>query len=271
MSAWDPEGRHSLTQPTLTLPASELILQVFKGRWVKRMCLLMAMLKLIHPLISKVYQSHPKLRVRDLCFIYILGLLTPNSINLIIVAMRTKLSCANCLTVNQTEIFPSWFIHFYGTQRVKEVGVYRTGPCPFGLWSKRGPSASLGGWREHQVVLVALASYLPYTKLQCFFLRLCQQPFFVCLHHQGNKHPQLKFFFSNMQFSHIQNYFFKPAYCMATFCSTSVMHNDKNSYSFSQSGPILNFTAVFLWCSLWHETRVSLYTLAQGRGTWRCL
>ena len=58
---------------------------------------------------------------------------------------------------------------------------------------------------------------------------------------------------------------------MVTFWSTSVMDSDKNSYSFCWFWPVLNITAVFLCCSLWHDVRVSLYTLAQSRGTWRCL
>ena len=85
--------------------------------------------------------------------------------------MQTKLSRAYHLNVNKPEIFPSWFVHFYGTQWVKEVGVYWT--LLLGLWSEWGPSASLGSWREHQVVLLAVASYLPCTELQCFFLKLC--------------------------------------------------------------------------------------------------
>ena len=50
-----------------------------------------------------------------------------------------------------------------------------------------------------------------------------------------------------------------------------MMDNDKDCYSFCWSWPVLIFAAVFLWRSLWRDVRVSLYTLAQGRGTWRCL
>lgn len=74
-----------------------------------------------------------------------------------------------------------------------------------------------------------------------------------------------------MQFSHIQNCFLKTAYCMVTSRSTSVMDHDKNSFFFCYSWPVLNFTTIFWWCSLWHDGVVSLHTLAQGRGTWRYL
>lgn len=126
-----------------------------------------------------------------------------------------------------------------------------------------------GGLERTPDGAAAFSSYFPCTKLQCFFLGLCEQHFFLYLHPQENKHPQLKRFFSTMWVLRIQIFLF----CGYLLEPLRDGQWQEQLLFFCFSWPELNFTAVLLWCSLcrgMYEPSWN-YTLAPGRGTWRCL